>query len=486
MLRQHLLCLVLFGVASVPAQSISITGKVTEPGGKPVFGAIVTLISKSISDTTGSDGGYSLTGEVSGLKAIYATKGVNGATLHNGRVSFYLSASNDIRVELFDMRGRLLRCTCEKSVPAGMHQVGITGQPSAAGMKLVRISIGQSTTSFIVVPFTDRTSIAPPPGLPVGTSGGSARLMAVNDTLKAAAAGYKISKIAVTSYEGTVNITLQPEDVGTCTASKTANVNVSGTGPHKVTVETNSDPGIKEGTIYRPADLGGNEKYPIFAWGEGGCSQNGKSNSTAMAEIASHGYFVIADGTPGGSGSRSMNSSDPASMGKPLLAYIEWAIAENRKPCSAYYNCLDTTKIATNGFSCGGLMAEGTAGDKRITTWGLNSSGLLNPNQAYYKTVHTPVLMVEGGPSDMAYENGLRDFDGIAALGIPILFFSKDIGHGGDLSKANGGDFTKIDLAWLNWWLKGDEGATGKGALVGSGCKYCSDASWEVKSKNLP
>ncbi|HEY8925602.1 MAG TPA: hypothetical protein VIU64_14545, partial [Polyangia bacterium] len=270
---------------------------------------------------------------------------------------------------------------------------------------------------------------------------------------------------------------------GTCTASKAASANASGSGPHKVVVETNADPGIKEGTIFRPMDLGGTEKYPIFVWGEGGCSQNGLSNSAAMAEIASHGYFVIADGTPNGSGSRAM-TSDVVGMGKPLIAYVDWAIAENDKACSAYYQSLDATKIGANGFSCGGLMSEGTAGDPRITTWGLNSSGLLSGNAAFYKTIHTPVLIVLGGSDDIAYENGERDYTNISALGVPIMLFSKALGHGGDLFSARGGDFTKIDLAWLNWHLKGDETATGKGLLVGSGCSYCSNSAWEVKSMN--
>jgi dienelactone hydrolase len=273
---------------------------------------------------------------------------------------------------------------------------------------------------------------------------------------------------------------------GTCTASKSVSTNVSGSGPHQVVVETNSDAGIKEGTIYRPKDLGGAEKYPIFVWGEGGCSLNGLSNSGAMAEIASHGYFVIADGTPNNGNSRSMNTNDIPSMGKPLLAYVTWAIAENSKSCSAYYQSMDTTKVGANGFSCGGLMAEGTAGDPRITTWGLNSSGMFSANQNFYKTVHTPVLIVLGGPSDIAYENGERDYDNISALNLPIMLFSKDLGHGGDLFSRNGGDFTKINLAWLNWWLKGDETATGKGRLVGSGCSYCTDKAWEVKSKSIP
>ncbi|HEY5450220.1 MAG TPA: hypothetical protein VIQ54_15805, partial [Polyangia bacterium] len=272
---------------------------------------------------------------------------------------------------------------------------------------------------------------------------------------------------------------------GTCTASKSVNTSATGSGSHKVVVETNADTGIKEGTIFRPMDLGGTEKYPIFVWGEGGCSQNGLSNSAAMAEIASHGYFVIADGTPNSSAANRAQTSDVVGMAKPLLAYVTWAIAENDKSCSAYYQSLDTMKVAANGFSCGGLMSEGTAADPRITTWGLNSSGLTSVNNAFYKTVHTPVLIVLGGPSDIAYQNGERDYDGIAALGIPVMLFSKDIGHGGDLFSTRGGDFTKIDLAWLNWQLKGDTTATGKGLLVGAGCSYCTNSAWEVKSKNI-
>ena len=161
-------------------------------------------------------------------------------------------------------------------------------------------------------------------------------------------------------------------------------------------------------------------------------------------------------------------------MGKPLLAYIDWAIAENDKPCSAYYQSLDTTKIAANGFSCGGLMAEGTAGDPRITTWGINSSGMLSANQAFYRTVHTPVLIVLGGPSDIAYENGERDYTNIAALGIPIMLFSKDIGHGGDLfsQPRRGLHQDRSGLAELV--AEGRRDATGKGLLVGAGCTYCT------------
>jgi hypothetical protein len=253
-----------------------------------------------------------------------------------------------------------------------------------------------------------------------------------------------------------------------------------------VTVETNSDPGIREGTIFRPTDLGGSEKYPIFVWGQGACSQNGLSNAAAMAEIASHGYFVVADGTPNGTGNRTMDRSDLEGMGAPLVRYIDWALAENEKPCSAYYQSLAPTKIASNGFSCGGLMAQGTVLDPRIVTWGVTSSGMAGANQAFYDLIDTPVLFVEGGPSEVAYDGGLEGYQAISMLDVPVLWFSKDLGHGGDLFTTRGGDFTKINLAWLNWWLKGDETATGKGMLVGASCPYCSDPAWEVMSANVP
>lgn len=273
-----------------------------------------------------------------------------------------------------------------------------------------------------------------------------------------------------------------------CATSQPTGAKVSGSGPHAVVVEYNCSPGISTGTIFRPADMKGKEKYPIFVWGEGGCSQNGMSNAAAMAEIASHGYFVVADGTPTAAGRGAnipMGNGDMSAMGKPLLGYIDWAIAENSRPASPYYGSLDTKKIASNGFSCGGLMAIGTVGDSRITAWGVTSSGMKRVNDEFYKQVHTPVLFVEGGAGDVAYEGGQMGFAAISKLGVPVLWFSKDIGHGGDLSKPNGGDFGKINLAWLNWQLKGDESATGKGMLMGPGCPYCKDSAWDVKSANV-
>jgi hypothetical protein len=273
---------------------------------------------------------------------------------------------------------------------------------------------------------------------------------------------------------------------GTCTPSTSASGNVPNTsGAYDVVIELNEDPGIEEGTIYRPTDLGEGKKYPIFVWGQGGCSRNSNTGNNAMAETASHGYFVVADGTPGGNqANRPLGGG-----GEFLLQYVDWLISENSKPCSAYYQHIDTTKIAANGFSCGGLMSSDTAADPRMTTWGHTSSGSFSVNQAFYNSIHSPVIIITGTEdSTGATANGQRDYDNIEAQGdIPVMMFSK-IGadHGGDLFSQRGGDFTKINIAWLNWWLKGDETATGKGLLVGANCPYCSDNTWTIQSANLP
>jgi hypothetical protein len=92
---------------------------------------------------------------------------------------------------------------------------------------------------------------------------------------------------------------------------------------------------------------------------------------------------------------------------------------------------------------------------------------------------------MNGGTGDIAYENGLRDYEEISALGKPIIYFSQTgAGHGGDLGQGRG-HFNLVNLAWLNWQLKGDEGATGKSFLIGASCEYCTDSGWDVSSSNI-
>ena len=482
MYRTAAMYLVLFLGFSLSAQTVNITGKVTNQSGKGISGAVVTLASKNLSATTDASGAYSLKGDVA-VNPATILSGNEAISLNKGIVTVNVVQPAPVLIELFDIQGNLLQRAREKPAAAGNYKFDLMKQPLAANMMVVRVSIGQQTVSFRYFPLNNgKRAIAS-----AAASSNAQRLVkmqAIQDTLSATASRYAAKKVAITSYEGTVDIAL---DTVNCTAnpSKKVNQTVTGSGPHKVVIESNSDAGINKGTIFRPEDIGPGKKYPIFLWGEGGCSQNGLSNKAAMGEIASWGYFIVADGTPGSAMAKTSDATS-SNMGDPkqFYGYLDWLFAQNKNPCSAYYQTLDTTKVATDGFSCGGLMSINASGDPRMSAFGYTSSGLFNADQKIWGAIHTPIKIMNGGSSDMAYENGIRDYNGISALGKPIIYFSKtSAGHGGDLNNGKG-DFNTVNLAWLNWQLKGDEGATGKALLTGPDCKFCKASGWEFKEAN--
>jgi len=73
------------------------------------------------------------------------------------------------------------------------------------------------------------------------------------------------------------------------------------------------------------------------------------------------------------------------------------------------------------------------------------------------KKLHTPIIYILGGPTDIAYENGMDDFKKIDA--VPVLVANLDVGHGGTFLQPNGGRAASVAASWLDWQLKGDKQA---------------------------
>jgi len=169
------------------------------------------------------------------------------------------------------------------------------------------------------------------------------------------------------------------------------------TGPYQPIIEVYPD--FDQFTIYRPEDTDIGRLLPVIAWANGGCFQHGTFSGEFLKEIASYGFLVIADGPPG----------DPAVIGGPMspadgsrqLEMIDWAIAENERPCSTFYHKLDINKIAVTGNSCGGLMTMYAAPDPRVTTAVLWNSGLFARDQPLYDSLHAPMAIFNGGPADL-------------------------------------------------------------------------------------
>ena len=297
------------------------------------------------------------------------------------------------------------------------------------------------------------------------------------------------------------------------------------TGPHVVVIE--HDQRLTTHTIYRPATLGPS-KHSVLVWGEGGCAKNGLTFPEYLSEIASYGFVVMADGPPvmpvargqggaggpggpprgqaegggaprgqapaagaprgagggpGGGGARAGGGIN--ADGTPLTAAIDWLQREAADSSSRFYQKVDTTRVAAMGMSCGGLMAYNISADPRVATVGIWNSGLLNPDEKIYNGLHSSVIIITGGESDIAYANGKRDFETMPAR-VPVFYgVYPSIGHGGTYNEDNGGAFGVAAVAWLKWQLLNDNSAQAKGLFVGTPCGLCSNPQWQTNSRSL-
>jgi hypothetical protein len=275
-----------------------------------------------------------------------------------------------------------------------------------------------------------------------------------------------------------------------------------GTGPYPAMKEV--EVSLPAHVVFRPQNLStlGNEKLGLIVWGNGGCTDDAASSRFHLLELASHGYLVIASGQVySGPGAILRVEQPPAAQGQvppprttpaQLTRAIDWALHENARKDSPYYGRIDGDQIVVSGFSCGGIQALSVAGDPRIDTLVLQNTGIFNDSPAApmagmdltkddLKSIHTPTIYILGGETDIAYANGMDDYQRINH--VPIAVANLPVGHGGTYNEDNGGQAAQVAVNWLKWQLRSDQKAASW--FVGQNCVLCSDDEWTLETKNL-
>ena len=266
-----------------------------------------------------------------------------------------------------------------------------------------------------------------------------------------------------------------------------------GNGPYKSIMR--ADPSLgQEHTIFVPQNLSvfnAQKPLPVLVWGNGACANSPFEHMNFLNEIASNGFIVLATGE--------IPMTDewyrgPMSRSEQQIESLDWIMAQNADPQSSYYQKIDIKHICMAGMSCGGLQTLFNCADPRITALMICNSGLFKqenagqavggmpmPPKEKLKEIHTPIIYILGGPTDIAYENGMDDFHRISH--VPAYAANFPVGHGGTYREPHGGEFTVTALAWLNWQLKGDQEAAKM--FVGADNGLSKRKGWTIEKNNM-
>ena len=265
-----------------------------------------------------------------------------------------------------------------------------------------------------------------------------------------------------------------------------------GTGAYKAVMKEEKT--LPEHTLFVPRDLSAFSKgkpLPVLVWGNGACANSPWEHKNFLNEIASHGYIVLATGV--------IPMVDewykgPMSRSEQQIESIDWIIAQNSDPASPYYNKIDVKNICVAGMSCGGLQTLFNCADKRIKALMICNSGLFNqqnagqavggmpmPPKEKLKEIHTPIMYMLGGETDIAYGNGMDDFHRISH--VPACAVNFPVGHGGTYLQPHGGEFSIVALSWLDWQLKGDRQAAKM--FKGKDCDILKRKDWTIEKNQL-
>ncbi len=237
-------------------------------------------------------------------------------------------------------------------------------------------------------------------------------------------------------------------------------------------------------TVFRPTDPQAvGHPLPVLSFGNGACAHTDNSEVTqALTFIASKGFVVVDTGSVDGSSNGVPSGSPIPSL---LTDAITWAEQEQDRSASPLFQQLDLTKVATAGHSCGGLEALVAAQDDRVSAVVSLNSGFFEDGSFGYprselEKLHTPVMFVDGGPSDIAYANSQANY-GLTTVPA-VLATQPQAGHVGFITGSQLAEGMTAAVSFLDMVLNGNETARD---YILDPAGLAAQAPWTVATKNF-
>lgn len=206
----YLILIIVILMAYAQAQEIEITGTISDQDRKPVVGANIILANRTnLSTTTDNAGTFRLISSI----AVHHTpsRGIPFAepiSIDNGIISIILQMSAQLKIELFDLKGALLGQLVNRNTRAGIFRVNLNERPLSSSIILIRVSTGRNTEIFRFIHANGR-SVPKKTHFSATSSGKMAKLQTSVDKLIVYATGYLTEEVDVSSYQTTVNVSLE-------------------------------------------------------------------------------------------------------------------------------------------------------------------------------------------------------------------------------------------------------------------------------------
>jgi hypothetical protein len=198
--------MLLVGAVMLSAQDISISGKVTDKDGKPLSGVIVKLMAALLQDTTAADGAYQLKGPGgSAVRDAQNSRFVNSLYYRNQAFVLNTAEASAASLRLFDLRGKLLATVFSGQLRQGTTEVRFPLEKFGHEVLLLHVKNARQTFTCKLT----KTGMGVYSVTRTSSAGGSALgKAAALDWLQASKQGYATHSQQVTTYQATINITL--------------------------------------------------------------------------------------------------------------------------------------------------------------------------------------------------------------------------------------------------------------------------------------